>query len=114
MQALDVAEQLLERAGHDRSLARVELLRAEARVLDGDVRDEVEANDIPFAKAVEMGVFCEPAKGVIDFKTFRDVLEEVDFEGWAIVEQDMYPAPFDKPLPIAKRTREYLRQMGFG
>ena len=80
----------------------------------GDVRDEVEANDIPFAKAVEMGVFCEPAKGVIDFKTFRDVLEEVDFEGWAIVEQDMYPAPFDKPLPIAKRTRAYLREIGFG
>ena len=21
----------------------------------------------------------------------------------------MFPAPFDKPLPIAKRTREYLR-----
>ncbi len=82
--------------------------------VDGDVRDEVEANDIPFAKAVEMGVFCEPAKGVIDFKTFRDVLEEVDFEGWAIVEQDMYPAPFDKPLPIAKRTRAYLREIGFG
>ncbi len=41
VQALDVAEQLLERAGHDRSLARVELLRAEARVLDGDVRDGV-------------------------------------------------------------------------
>ena len=78
------------------------------------MRDEVEANDIPFAKAVEMGVFCEPAKGVIDFKTFRDVLEEVDFEGWAIVEQDMYPAPFDKPLPIAKRTRAYLREIGFG
>ena len=30
------------------------------------------------------------------------------------VEQDMYPAPFDKPLPIAKRNRAYLKQMGFG
>ena len=25
----------------------------------------------------------------------------------AIVEQDMYPAPFDKPFPIAKRTHDY-------
>ena len=41
-------------------------------------------------------------------------LREIDFNGWAIVEQDMYPAPFDKPLPIAKRTRAYLRQIGIG
>ncbi len=82
--------------------------------VDGAVRDKVEAEDIPFAKAVQMGVFCEPAKGVIDFKAFRDVLEEVNFEGWAIVEQDMFPAPFDKPLPIAKRTRKYLREIGLG
>ena len=26
----------------------------------------------------------------------------------------MYPAPFDKPLLIAKRTREYLREIGIG
>jgi inosose dehydratase len=42
------------------------------------------------------------------------VLQEVDYDGWAIVEQDMYPAPFDKPLPIAKRTHEYLRNIGIG
>ena len=82
--------------------------------VDGVVRDKVEAADIPFAKAVQMGVFCEPAKGVIDYRAVREVLDDVDFEGWAIVEQDMYPAPFDKPLPIAKRTREYLREIGFG
>ena len=27
---------------------------------------------------------------------FRDVLQEIEFSGFAIVEQDMYPAPFDK------------------
>ena len=76
--------------------------------------DKVKADDVPFAKAVEMGIFCEPAVGVIDFEAFRDVLREIDYEGWATVEQDMYPAPFDKPLPIAKRTRAYLRDIGLG
>ena len=46
----------------------------------------------------------------------------VDFKVWghqtggrfAIVEQDMYPAPFDKPLPIARRNREFLRQREIG
>ncbi len=45
---------------------------------------------------------------------FRDVLRDINYQGWAIVEQDMYPAPFDKPLPIAKRTRAYLREIGIG
>ena len=31
-----------------------------------------------------------------DFLAFRDVLQEIEFSGFAIVEQDMYPAPFDK------------------
>ena len=40
--------------------------------------------------------------------------QSINYDGWACVEQDMYPAPFDKPLPIAKRTREYLREIGIG
>lgn len=69
---------------------------------------------IPFGVAVGAGMFCEPSEGAVDFLAFRDVLREIDFTGWAIVEQDMYPAPFDAPLPIAKRTRDYLRQIGIG
>jgi inosose dehydratase len=61
-----------------------------------------------------MDMFCEPSAGAVDFLAFRDVLSDIDYEGFAIVEQDMYPAPFDKPLPIAKRTRAYLREIGIG
>lgn len=67
-----------------------------------------------FAKAVSEDVMCEPELGVVDMKGFVEVLKEINFEGWAIVEQDMYPAPFDKPFPIAKRTRRYLRDIGMG
>jgi inosose dehydratase len=59
-------------------------------------------------------MFCEPSRGAVDFAAFRDALREVNYDGWAVVEQDMYPAPFDKPLPIARRTREYLRNIGIG
>ena len=50
----------------------------------------------------------------VDYEAVRDVLGEVDYTGFAIVEQDMYPASFDKPLPIAKRSRAYLREIGIG
>jgi inosose dehydratase len=82
--------------------------------VDADVQRRVQAEGIPFATAVGQDMFCELDRGAVDFTAFRDVLEQIEYDGWAIVEQDMYPAPFDKPLPIGKRTRAYLREIGIG
>ena len=76
--------------------------------------EKVAKENIPFAIAVGNDMFCEPSEGAVDFIAFRDVLREIDYSGYAMVEQDMYPALFDKPLPIAKRTRAYLREIGIG
>jgi inosose dehydratase len=80
--------------------------------VDPVMQKRVEEEGIPFAAAVAMDMFCEPSKGAVDFPAFRNLLRELDYDGFAVVEQDMYPAPFDKPLPIARRTREYLRTIG--
>ncbi len=82
--------------------------------IDREVQRRVEADHATFSQAVAMEMFVEPAKGAVDFQALRDVLDEVNYQGFGIVEQDMYPAPFDKPLPIAKRTHEYLRSIGLG
>jgi inosose dehydratase len=82
--------------------------------VDGALRARVAAENIPFAKAVGMGMFVEPSRGVVEFIAFRDLLADIDYKGFGIVEQDMFPAPFDKPLPIARRTRAYLREIGVG
>jgi len=82
--------------------------------VDPEKQRWVEREGVPFARAVASDMFCEPDHGAVDFIAFRDLLGEIGYAGFAIVEQDMYPAPFDKPLPIARRTREYLRQIGIG
>jgi inosose dehydratase len=82
--------------------------------VDPEVRARVQAARIPFGVAVGQDVFCELSRGAVDFAAFRDVLPDINYQGWAIVEQDMYPAPFDKPLPIARRNRQYLREIGIG
>jgi inosose dehydratase len=82
--------------------------------VDPEIQKKVARENIPFARAVAIDMFCEPSKGAVNFIAFRDLLRELDYDGFGIVEQDMYPAPFDKPLPIAKRTREYLREIGIG
>jgi inosose dehydratase len=65
--------------------------------IDRDVQRKVELEKVPYAQAVAMQMFCEPSQGAVDFTAFRQVLQKINYHGWAIVEQDMYPAPFDKP-----------------
>jgi inosose dehydratase len=82
--------------------------------IDAAVSERVKKERIGFAPAVGMGLFVEPSEGSIDMRAIRDVLIESDFDGWVIVEHDMYPAPFDKPFPIAQHTRRYLEKIGLG
>lgn len=83
--------------------------------LNPAVHRTVQENRLSFGEAVKLSVFCEPPTGALDFHGLRDVLHDVNFNGVIIVEQGMYPlASFDIPLPIAKRTRAYLRTIGIG
>ncbi len=84
------------------------------KTVDAGLRERVQAEDLPFPEAVRLGAFCEPQDGAIDFAAFARVLDEIDYDGWAAVEQDMYPCDFDKPLPIATHTRVYLNGLGLG
>jgi inosose dehydratase len=64
-----------------------------------------------------MGAMCEPPRGVPDLPPILEALshlDDLDAELFAIVEQDMYPCPPDQPLPIARRTYDYLTTCGGG
>lgn len=83
--------------------------------VDDNVHRVVKAEGLPFGEAVKRTVFCEPPTGSFDFPALRDLLHALAFDGPLIVEQGMYPlASFDIPLPIARRTRDYLRSIGIG
>jgi inosose dehydratase len=75
---------------------------------------ETHEQDLSFPQAVQFGVFCEPQDGTIDFVAFKALLDRLNFDGYAIVEHDLYPCTFDVPLPIATRTRAYLGAIQFG
>lgn len=81
--------------------------------VDRDVQRTVEREGKTFAQAVAMDMFVEPSRGAVDFEELRKALDEVGYQGFGIVEQDMYPAPPEKPLPIAQRTYSYLKSLGF-
>jgi inosose dehydratase len=83
--------------------------------VDPSVLEQVEAEGLGFAEAVRRGVMCEPPKGEPDYEALLSAVDEhLDGELFAIVEQDLYPCDPDVPLPIARRTYQYLRDLGVG
>jgi inosose dehydratase len=74
---------------------------------------EVRRRDLAWGRAVEMGVTDEPARGVVDMPALAAALRDSGYEGYAIVEQDMFPCDPAVPLPLARRTIGYLLSLGF-
>lgn len=81
---------------------------------DGEVLKQMREQNWSFAKAVTHDIMCEPWKGMVDFAELKRTLDEVGYTGYAVVEQDMYPAPQGKPLRVAKETRNFLKEIGIG
>jgi inosose dehydratase len=60
---------------------------------------------------VRNGIFCELGKGDVDFPRIKTDLENMDYDGWIVVEQDVLPG-MGKPKESARRNREYLASIG--
>ncbi|MGP9020750.1 sugar phosphate isomerase/epimerase family protein [Streptomyces sp. BR1] len=80
--------------------------------VDPEILAQVHAEELPFGPAVARGVMCEPPTGVPALEPVLAAAGALDVDLFAIVEQDMYPCDPDRPLPIAERTRAFLRSCG--
>ncbi len=80
--------------------------------MDRAIVAQARAEDLAFGQAVALGASCEPPHGVPDVPSVVRALQERGTDTFVIVEQDMYPVAFDRPRPIAERTRAYLREEG--
>lgn len=80
--------------------------------VDPEILAQVVSDEVPFGPAVGRGVMCEPPAGVPALEPVLTAAQSLGVDLFAIVEQDMYPCPPDKPLPIAERTRDFLRSCG--
>ncbi|WP_059013650.1 sugar phosphate isomerase/epimerase family protein [Streptomyces specialis] len=80
--------------------------------IDPVILAEVVARGLPFGSAVRRGVMTEPPGGVPALPPVLAAAQNLGVELFAIVEQDMYPCPPDRPLPVARRTRRFLASCG--
>ncbi len=80
--------------------------------MDPAIAERAEREDLAFGQAVAMGASVEPPAGLPDIPSVLTALSELDADLFVVVEQDMYPVDFDRPLPIAIRTHAYLTSVG--
>ena len=80
---------------------------------DENVLETVRDNGWDYFKGVELDVFPELGRGSVDFAGLLGLLRELDFDGWAVVEQDILPDRGVNPLDSAKRNLAYLRSLGY-
>ena len=64
-----------------------------------------------YFKSVEEGVFCELGKGNVNFRLIVNILNEKDYKGWIVVEQDVLPG-MGSPKKCAMKNRELIRSLG--
>lgn len=76
------------------------------------VLDAVRRKRLGFLEAVGRGVFCELGEGAVNIRAVVAALQEANYDGWAVVEQDVdVRQPGVNPLASARRNRAYLREV---
>jgi len=68
-------------------------------------------NNWDYFESVRQGVFCELGKGDVDFKAIKKFLENKNYNGWIVVEQDVLPG-MGNPKQCAENNRKYLESIG--
>jgi len=61
--------------------------------------------------AIKRGVFCELGKGNVDFKAVVNLLNELKYDDWIVVEQDILPG-MGNPKNCAQGNRDYIKTLG--
>jgi inosose dehydratase len=76
---------------------------------DDQARAEVLAREGDYFDGVESGVFPELGQGTVDWPAIAALLEEINYVGWGVVEQDILPDAGIDALACARRNRAFLR-----
>jgi inosose dehydratase len=78
---------------------------------DPAVAAEARRARLGYLAAVRAQLFCELGRGGVDFAAVLAELRRVAYDGWIVVEQDVFPG-YGSPAESARRNRRYLADLG--
>lgn len=73
-----------------------------------DVAARARRNGMGYLNSVRAQLFCELDKGAVDFDGVITTLRKMNYDGWIVVEQDVFPG-VGSPVESAHRNRQFLR-----
>ncbi len=78
---------------------------------DDAVASHARATQLGYLAAVRNQLFCELGRGAVDFAKVVETLLQIGYDGWIVVEQDVFPG-YGAPEESARRSRDFLRGLG--
>jgi inosose dehydratase len=78
---------------------------------DPAVLAQADANGWGYQQLIAQGMFSELGTGSVDFTAVYHTLQEMNYAGWIVVEQDVWPG-LGNPKQNAARNRAYLQSIG--
>lgn len=78
---------------------------------DLEVAAAARSKGLGYLDAVQAQLFCELGAGSADLPAVVDALRRSGYNGWIVVEQDVFPG-HGTPKASAQKSRNYLRRLG--
>ena len=78
---------------------------------DPEVSRDARAQRLGYLAAVRAQLFGELGTGAVDFAAVNSALMRANYDGWIVVEQDVFPG-YGTPQKSALRNRTFLRSLG--
>jgi inosose dehydratase len=78
---------------------------------DKEIAANSKAANGDYFDAIKRGVFCELGKGTVDFISITNLLNELKYDDWIVVEQDILSG-MGNPKVCAQNNRDYLKKLG--
>lgn len=75
------------------------------------VAEVARAKGLGYLDAVHAQLFCELGDGGADLPAVTAALRRSNYDGWIVVEQDVFPG-YGTPKASAQKSRDYLRKLG--
>ena len=75
---------------------------------DGAVAARCRQQQVDYFGAVRAGLFCPLGQGEVPFPALFQQLKALNYEGWAVVEQDVLVDNLDAPCRFSQQNRAYL------
>jgi inosose dehydratase len=78
---------------------------------DPRVAAHARAAQLGYLQAVLAQLFCELGQGGVDFPAVVAALRRLAYDGWIVVEQDVFPG-YGTPMESASRNRQFVQGLG--